>query len=188
MPLKHINYNVQISNAIARVEITQLYQNARDNFIETEYYFSISPDAAFIELSAVIDDRKILGVVKEKQQAKQEYQEAVQQGRKAAFAEIVEEVHDVMKLQLGNLGPNEKAEIKLVYLQSLDVMLNKFWKFSIGNTFSSHSIQQPNPSQNSEDVCNPHTIPSSSPDVYLYDLHIKIVSPTAISFLKSPTH
>ena len=49
------------------------------------------------------------------------------------------EVHDIMKLKLGNLEPEETAIVKLTYLETLDVVMNKFWKFSIGNTFSSRS-------------------------------------------------
>ena len=55
------------------------------------------------------------------------------------MAEIVEEVHDVMKLNIGNLGPGEEAKVTLVYLELLDVSMNEFWKFNLGNTFSSRS-------------------------------------------------
>ena len=44
-----------------------------------------------------------------------------------------------MKLMIGNLGPNEEAKVTLVYLELLDVSMNEFWKFTIGNTFSSRS-------------------------------------------------
>ncbi len=55
------------------------------------------------------------------------------------MVEIVEEVHDVMKLMVGNLGPNEEAKVTLVYLELLDVSMNEFWIFRLGNTFSSRS-------------------------------------------------
>ncbi len=41
--------------------------------------------------------------MKNKEEAKEEYEAAINEGRVAAIAEIVEEVHDVMKLNLGNL-------------------------------------------------------------------------------------
>jgi hypothetical protein len=55
------------------------------------------------------------------------------------MAEIVEEVHDVMKLALGNLRAGQSAIVTLVYLEPLDITMNKYWKFAIGSTFSARS-------------------------------------------------
>ena len=45
-----------------------------------------------------------------------------------------------MKLNLGNLQAGTKATIKFVYLETLDVAMNKFWRLMISNTFSSRSV------------------------------------------------
>jgi hypothetical protein len=49
-----------------------------------------------------------------------------------------------MKLNLGNLGPKGKATVSLVYLELLEVSMNQYWKFAIGNTFSSRSLGSTN--------------------------------------------
>lgn len=50
--------------------------------------FPLPPDASVCSFKAVIDDKRIInGVVKEKSKAKEEYEEAVSQGKTAALLE-----------------------------------------------------------------------------------------------------
>ena len=57
------------------------FTNSFDHKIETEYLFPISTLAVFHSFSAEFEDgSRIIGTVKEKQAAKQEYQEAVATG------------------------------------------------------------------------------------------------------------
>lgn len=129
-----------------------------DTNIETEYFFAVNPSAAFVSLEAQIGDVVIKGVVKDKEIAKQEYKEALEQGKMAAYAEIIEDLHDIMKLNLGNLKPGQTIKIKLKYVEQLDVLLSKFWRFSIGNTFSDRSNSNPNSSPDLLKACNPDQI------------------------------
>jgi hypothetical protein len=36
-----------------------------------------------------------------------------------------------MKIDIGNLNNYEKVKIKFVYLEELEVAMNKFWKYKI---------------------------------------------------------
>lgn len=87
------------------------------------------------------------------------------------MAEIIEEVHDVMKLMIGNLGSNEEAKVTLVYLELLDVSMNEFWKFNLGNTFSSRSTGSNPLSPDMQTVCNP---PTTEEEAYYYDLKLTL--------------
>lgn len=51
------------------------------------------------------------GVVKEKQEAKQEYETAVKEGKKAAYGQQSEKDSDVLILKVGNIGPKERVTI-----------------------------------------------------------------------------
>jgi len=53
--------------------MTQTYLNTYDSYIETEYYFPITPGFCFISFEAEIDNKTVKGVIKEKEEAKQEY-------------------------------------------------------------------------------------------------------------------
>ncbi len=85
VPLKLSEYHVEIANSIANVTLTQTYLNPTDKFLEVEYSFPINPDACVYRFVAEFGKTRIEGVVKEKEQAKQEYEQAVKEGRKAAY-------------------------------------------------------------------------------------------------------
>ena len=78
--------------------------------------------------------------------------------------------------------------IKLVYLEPLDVLFNKFWKFSLGNTFSERSLGSPNPNDNLIKACHPNMLSKSDKNAYPWFINIDIISPSEITFLESPTH
>lgn len=135
-----------------------------------------------------MDNRVIQGQIKDKAKAKEEYNEAIKQGKTAVMGEIVEELHDIMKLNLGNLQADKSVTIVIKYVEQLDVALNKFWRFSIGNTFSSRSLSDPSPSENLLKACNPAQLSKLSKDAYPWYITVEIQSPSRITFLKSPSH
>jgi len=98
----------------------------------------------FDDFTAVYEDRVVSGVIKEKKQAKKEYDEGVKQGHMMGYAEIKEETPDIMKVQLGNLPPGKTVTIKLSYLQTLEVCQNKFWKFQLLGTLTPRFPNNPN--------------------------------------------
>ena len=108
----------------------------------------------------------------------------MQSGRRAALAEIVEEVHDVMKLSVGNLRAGEKALVTLEYVEALDISQNQYWRFAIGNTFSSRSTGSTPLSSNMQTVCDPPSVKRA----YDYDLLLRVESATPLSYFKSPSH
>lgn len=103
----------------------------------------------------------------------------------AAIAEIVSEVHDVMKLKLGNLGPRKQATVSLVYLELLQISANHYWKFSIGNTFSSRSLGNVSTSTDMQNVANPTV---TKEPAYLCDIKIDIYTTSAIAEILSTSH
>jgi hypothetical protein len=79
---------------------------------------------------------EIVGVVKEKQQAKEEYQRGLREGRQVAYAEVSEKSRDIVNMRIGNVKGNEKVEIRITLLQMLDVSLNTFWQLRLPGTIS----------------------------------------------------
>ena len=69
-PLKMSDYHLEIANAITNVNLTQLYHNPTDKFLEMEYNFPIAPNACIYRFTAQFGNIRIEGVVKEKEEAK----------------------------------------------------------------------------------------------------------------------
>ncbi len=105
LPLKNIKYKVNIENNLAKVELSQYYENTFDYKIETNYYFPISPDATFDSFKAIIDDKTLIGEVKDKTKAKEEYQENLEAGNTVAYSDFDPNSPDIMNLKIGNLLP-----------------------------------------------------------------------------------
>ena len=51
-PLRLSDYHIQIVNSITNVDLTQLYHNPTDQFLEMEYHFPIAVNACVYRLSA----------------------------------------------------------------------------------------------------------------------------------------
>ena len=77
MPLKSSEYYVEIVNSIANVTLTQVYHNPTDQFLEVEYNFPVNPQACIYRFVAEFGKTRIEGLVKEKEEAKNEYKQAI---------------------------------------------------------------------------------------------------------------
>jgi hypothetical protein len=78
------HYNVVDVYTVATV-VQDYHSNASANR-DVEYVFPLPPSAAVCSFKAVLDDKKtIKGVVKEKREAKKEYDAAVAQGKTAGL-------------------------------------------------------------------------------------------------------
>jgi hypothetical protein len=119
--LKALNTDVQITNSIARVTLTQIYVNRVNGPINTEYTFPINDLGVFDSFTATFENRVVKGVIKEKEKAKEEYEEGVKQGHMMGYAEIKEKTPDIMQVKLGNLPAKSQVTIKLSYLQKLEI-------------------------------------------------------------------
>ena len=70
----------RISGYIATVEVTQQYRNPYEGKIEAVYVFPLPHNAAVNEFLMTIGERKIRGIIRERQEAEKIYQEAKAQG------------------------------------------------------------------------------------------------------------
>ena len=190
IPLKSLHASVSIVNTISRVKYTQNYYNDSDKFIETEFFFPISSDACFDSFEATFNDTTIRGVIKKKQQAQEEYKEAITQGRTAAYSEINEETGDIMKIMIGNIPPKTTVAITYSYIQKLEVAANRFLCFRLFSTIT------PRYNGNLQDALKADiallfrypTISSQDPEAYPWTIEAEIQSASPISFVKSPSH
>ncbi len=101
----------------------QTYVNLEPNPIETNYIFPVEEESAMISFKAKIDGREIITKVKEKQEAKMEYDDAVNRGQTAVLLE--EQKQDLFQMKVGQLKSNSKAEVEITYLMELPVEEDK---------------------------------------------------------------
>ena len=127
---------MEIVNAMVNVTLVQTYHNPTDKFLELEYSFPISPNACVYRFVAEFGNTRIEGIVKEKEQAKKEYEQAIKMGKQAAYGELNSQSKDILNLKVGNVGPNQPVKIEIVYLQELSLSYNTFYQLHLPGTIS----------------------------------------------------
>ena len=139
LPLQKIRVKVDIKSSVARVELIQTFINDTDHLLEVEYYFPIPENACFNSFKATFEHRVIEGVIEEKDKARKDYTTNIQKGNTTAYAEFDEESKDIMKVQIGNITPAAVIEVSVSYLQQLEIIRNRFHKFTFKSKLPVHS-------------------------------------------------
>ena len=109
--------SVNIAGPVARTKVTQRFQNPADGWIEGIYVFPLPEGAAVDTLKMKIGEHFIEGEIKERQQARQIYEAAKSEGRKASLVE--QERSNVFTNQVANIGPHETIAVQIEYQESL---------------------------------------------------------------------
>ncbi|MEU7891554.1 VIT domain-containing protein [Nonomuraea sp. NPDC049152] len=117
LPLESVDVAARISGLIAGVEVAQGFRNPFDVTLEATYVFPLPDRAAVTAFTMEADDRLIEGVLKERGQARADYDRALSEGRRAALAE--EDRPDVFTITVGNILPGERVTVRLTLSQPL---------------------------------------------------------------------
>jgi Ca-activated chloride channel family protein len=111
------DYQVSINGLLARVNFTQTFKNSSDEYLEAVYVFPLIDDAAVDSMIMEIGERRIIGKIKEKNQAQKLYKKAKQQGKKVSL--VSQQRPNLFTTKLANIAPGESIKISLSYLQSV---------------------------------------------------------------------
>jgi len=117
VPLKHTSVVASIDGYIATVDVTQQFQNPFDSKIEAVYVFPLPDNAAVNEFVMTVGDRKIRGIIREREQAEQIYAEARSQGHVASL--LTEERPNVFTQKVANIEPGKQIDINIRYFNTL---------------------------------------------------------------------
>ncbi len=107
----------KISGNISRVEVTQTFQNPYDKPLEAIYVFPLPDQAAVDDMEIKIGDRVIKGNIKKREEAKEIYERARQEGRTAGLLE--QERDNIFTQSLANIKPGEQIKVTIRYTESL---------------------------------------------------------------------
>ena len=117
LPLKSTDVQVNIAGVIADVTVTQLYTNTGARTLEAVYIFPASTRAAVYGMTMTIGDRTIVAEIRERQQARQEYEEAKRAGKSASLLE--QQRPNVFQMNVANILPGDEIRVELKYTELL---------------------------------------------------------------------
>jgi len=119
LPLQAIDVEARIVGLLAQVVVAQAFVNTFDQPLQATYIFPLPDRAAVTEFRMEVGDRVVEGLLKERAEARADYERAIAEGRRASIAE--EERPGVFTMRVGNLMPGERARVRLVMAGPLPV-------------------------------------------------------------------
>uniref|UniRef100_A0A3B3BM09 VIT domain-containing protein n=1 Tax=Oryzias melastigma TaxID=30732 RepID=A0A3B3BM09_ORYME len=131
IPLQSVEVELQVKDHVATVISTLNYQNKEDKPVEAVFVFPLPGDAAVCHFSAGIGETHIVAELKGKQQACEEYDDALSSGQQAFLLEESEETPDHFSLSVGNLLPGQSVFIRLEYVTILTVEADNGLRFCL---------------------------------------------------------
>src|ERR1700740_3374334 len=117
LPLARIDVRAEITGLTSRVELTQGFVNVFDVPLEATYVFPLPDRGAVTRMQMTADGRVVEAELREREAARQAYDEAIASGRRASIAE--EERPDVFTMWVGNILPGERVSVALTLVSAL---------------------------------------------------------------------
>jgi Ca-activated chloride channel homolog len=108
-----IDVDVTVSGPTLRARVTQIFRNPTKDWVEAIYVYPLPQGGAVDTLKMVIGDRVVVGDIKERQQARAIYEQAKQNGQKAALTE--QQRPNMFTNAVANIGPGETVLVQIEY-------------------------------------------------------------------------
>jgi Ca-activated chloride channel family protein len=117
LPLRHTDVNARIDGYISSVNVRQQFENPFSEKIEAVYLFPLPEKSAINEFVMTIGDRRIRGILREKEEAEAIYQEARRQGYRASL--LTQHRPNVFEQKVANIEPGKVIDIDISYFHTL---------------------------------------------------------------------
>ena len=116
-PLKNTTVKTDISGFLARVRVTQEFENSFNEPIEAVYTFPLSQNGAVDDMTMKIGDRTIRGKIMKREEARQVYEAARSEGKTASLLD--QERPNIFTQAVANIMPGDKVIIEISYVETL---------------------------------------------------------------------
>jgi Ca-activated chloride channel family protein len=191
LPLKSTRADVTISGVIADVRVTQVYRNEGATPIEARYVFPASTRAAVYAMRLQVGDRLVDAQVREKQQARREYDTAKRAGRSAALLE--QQRPNVFSMAIANVMPNDEITVDLRYTEMIvpDEGAYRFvFPTVVGPRYNGGARPDgtPSESQKNETWIAQPTLRAGESAKHTFELNATVLAPMPVAALASPSH
>jgi Ca-activated chloride channel homolog len=117
LPLAGTKVQVSMSGSVADVTVTQTYTNEGKRPINAKYVFPASTRAAVHGMRMTIGNHVIKAKIKEREQAKQEFEAHKKEGKNATLLE--EDRPNVFSMSVANIMPGDHIDVALDYTEML---------------------------------------------------------------------
>jgi Ca-activated chloride channel family protein len=186
LPLKATYGDVNISGVIADVRVTQIYKNEGKNPLEAIYIFPASTRAAVYSMKMTIGERTIVAKIAEREKAREEYEQAKEEGKSASLLE--QQRPNVFQMNVANIMPGDEIKVELSYTELLiptDAVYEFVYPTVVGPRYSNKSESEA--LDNEKWVKNPY-LHEGKAAPYEFDLQVRLLAGMPIQDLTCSSH
>jgi len=113
LAIKYQRVQVSINNLVAQTTVKQAFQNSTDRQLEATFLFPLPPGASVTEFSMMINGKKMVGELVEKQRARQIYQDIVRRMKDPGLLEYLGS--NLFKASVFPIPPRGIQEVEMRY-------------------------------------------------------------------------
>lgn len=180
-PLKHTDVKAQITGFIASTKVTQSYSNPFEEAIEAVYVFPLPQDSAVNGFEMVIGDRRIIGMVMRKAEARETYEKAKADGYTASLLE--QNRPNIFTQSVANIAPKADVNIEISYFHRLVRKADQYeyhFPMVVGPRYEGHT----------PDIAaiTPPAVPEGMRNGHNISLSVEVDAGVPISGLTTPAH
>lgn len=188
LPLKSTQVDVRIAGVIADVTVTQHYRNEGQRPINARYIFPGSTQAAVYAMQVKLGERVLSARIKEKQQARVEFQAAQREGKTAALLE--QHRPNVFQMNVANILPGDDVAVELRYTELLtprDARYGFVFPTVVGPRYNSPHSEAVAGGGNTGPIGGAY-LRSGEASPASFDIRVTLDTPVAVKELASPSH
>ena len=115
--LLNTDVDMSVNGLVARVSVRQEFRNDGSEWVEGVYVFPLPDKAAVDRMRLHVGDRFIEAEIREKEQAKKEYERAREQGKKASL--VQQQRANLFTTSVANIAPGELVAVEIEYLEDI---------------------------------------------------------------------
>ncbi|HEV7475226.1 MAG TPA: VIT and VWA domain-containing protein [Pyrinomonadaceae bacterium] len=117
LPIKSIKIDTKIASQVATTHLEQIFRNDTDATLEGTYLFPIPEQAAIVEFAIWDGDRRLVGEVRSREEARRIYDEIVRRQRDPGLLEYAGK--DLFQASIFPIPPHSDKKLELTYSQVL---------------------------------------------------------------------
>ena len=117
LPIKSIKIDTKISAQVATTHVEQIFRNDTDAVMEGTYLFPIPEAASIVEFAIWDGDRRLVGEVRSREEARRIYDEIVRRQRDPGLLEYAGK--DLFQASIFPIAPHSDKKLEITYSQVL---------------------------------------------------------------------
>jgi Ca-activated chloride channel homolog len=117
LPIKSIKIDTKIAAQVATTHVEQIFRNDTDATLEGTYFFPIPEQASIAEFAIWDGDRRLVGEVRSREEARRIYDEIVRRQRDPGLLEYAGK--DLFQASIFPIPPHSDKKLELTYSQIL---------------------------------------------------------------------